>query len=66
MAPEKKVAKKSRAMVQTMRGVVKTKLRPERSASRGDSRPPPSPTRPEVRMVARAPSTKAKETAFSA
>ena len=64
MEPEKNVARKSRPIVQTMSGVVKTNRSPSFNASQGCASPDPFSGAPEARMVASAKITARNETAF--
>ena len=64
-APEKNVATKSSAIVQTMIGVEKTKRSPSRSEASGDSCAPPArSTFPEARIVRSVATTPRNDMAF--
>ena len=65
IAPEKNVARKSSPMVQTIRGVVKTKRRPSANAVPICTSRAPASAAPEVRIVTRARITARNETALT-
>ncbi len=64
MEPEKKVARKSRHIVQTISGVEKTKRSPSFSDSKGGAASEPASGAPEVCIRASTPMTARNDTAF--